>query len=183
MSSALHLVKEGSHATAEVLGHKYGDEVHRAAESTADIVDSAATTVVNANMMGYKALAKRIVANTTVDVLSEETERKENQSQRVALSPAVAVKGLIVASELTSELDKQKEEKRRKRQEFVGVEPIEESEDNYKMARNGHQAQLFVQNNGNAVSGQVGAAGNNSNIPNASAPVSIFEEDETLDVD
>merc|ERR1712113_162220 len=122
VNSGLHLVQTSSHATAEVLGHKYGDEVHRAAESTADIVDSAASTVVNANMLGYKALAKRIVANTTVDVLSEETERKENQSSRIGLSPQSAVKGLMVVNEISSELDRNKEEKRRKRQEYVGVE-------------------------------------------------------------
>ena len=198
VSSALHLVREGSHATAEVLGHKYGDEVHRAATSTADIVDSAASTVVNVNKLGYKALAKRIAANTTVDVLSEEAERKENQSQRVALSPGTAVKGLVVANELASELERNKEEKRRKRQQYVGVEAIEESEDNYKAVAIAHGDDPGTHNQAYPLlaphpgpnardSGNDGNVQQQNAIPamngnNGNDYKSIFEDD-TLDVD
>ena len=135
VNSGLHLVQQSSHATAEVLGHKYGDEVHRAAESTADIVDSAAHTVVNVNMLGYKALAKRIAANSTVDILSDEQEKKERQSNRVGINPMHAVQGLMIANNMTNELEKHKEETRKRRQEYVGMAPLEDDEDNYKMVQ------------------------------------------------
>merc|ERR1712204_19352 len=67
--------------------------------------------------MGYKALAKRIAANSTVDVLSNEEERN-------------------------------KEEKRRMRQEYVGIEPVDECDDNYKIV-NGKNEFVMIDDGGN----------------------------------
>eukprot|EP01083_Nonionella_stella_P250561 865343_1 len=206
VSSGLHLVQQSSHATAEVLGHKYGDEVHRAAESTADIVDSAANTVVNVNMLGYKALAKRIAANSTVDVLSDETEKKDNQSKRVSINPMYAVQGLMIANNVHNELEENKKENRKRRQEYVGIESVDDSEDNYKIILNNDRnimANEMVfnnENNGNVesnmndevnmneINNQPGN-GNNMNV-NMNVEhnvnndrISIFEHDDTLDVD
>lgn len=165
VGSGLHLVQTSSHATAEVLGHKYGDEVHRAAESTADIVDSAANTVVNVNMLGYKALAKRIAANSTVDVLSNEVERKENQSQRVGLNPMAAMQGLVIANNLNNELEQNKVENRKKRQEYVGIESVEEGDNNYKMAQD-----QFVMLNDMSLQSDM------SNVSNMSGPNNHYQE-------
>merc|ERR1711933_505556 len=107
-----------------------------AAESTADIVDSAANTVVNVNKLGYKALAKRIAANSTVDVLSDEVERKENQANRVGINPMHAVQGLMIANNMTNELEQNEKESRKRRQHYVGIEAVDESNDNYKMIQN-----------------------------------------------
>eukprot|EP00485_Elphidium_margaritaceum_P006641 CAMPEP_0202690270 /NCGR_PEP_ID=MMETSP1385-20130828/5299_1 /ASSEMBLY_ACC=CAM_ASM_000861 /TAXON_ID=933848 /ORGANISM="Elphidium margaritaceum" /LENGTH=465 /DNA_ID=CAMNT_0049345507 /DNA_START=44 /DNA_END=1441 /DNA_ORIENTATION=- len=135
--SGLHLVQHSSHATATVLGHKYGDEVHRAAESAADIVDSAANTFVNVNQLGYKALAKRIAANSTVDVLCDEEERKENRGDRLGMNAMHAVQGLMIANNMDQELQSNKMKDRQKKQMVVGLEAVEMSSDNYRMVE-GH---------------------------------------------
>eukprot|EP01084_Bolivina_argentea_P050400 92666_1 len=194
VSSGLHLVQQSSHATAEVLGHKYGDEVHRAAESTADIVDSAANTVVNVNMLGYKALAKRIAANSTVDVLSDELERKDNQSKRVAVNPVHAMQGFVIVNNLSNELTQHKEENRKRRQEYVGIEGMDESNDNYRVAQNANNngnvyraAEPRVNQNGNGNVRRNNEANHNYNHLKQNGGdndrhLSIFE-DGTLDVD
>eukprot|EP00484_Ammonia_sp_Unknown_P019803 CAMPEP_0197022964 /NCGR_PEP_ID=MMETSP1384-20130603/3761_1 /TAXON_ID=29189 /ORGANISM="Ammonia sp." /LENGTH=511 /DNA_ID=CAMNT_0042451097 /DNA_START=23 /DNA_END=1558 /DNA_ORIENTATION=- len=136
VTGGLHLVRQSSHATAEVLGFKYGDEVHRAAESTAEIVDSAAQTAVNVNKLGYKALAKRIAANSTVDVLSDEQERKDNRESRVGVNPMHALQGLAIANDMANQYEQKKLQKRQNVQRYVGIEGLEESEDNYQVVQN-----------------------------------------------
>merc|ERR1712154_112088 len=63
-------------------------------------------------------------------------ERKENQSNRVGFNPAAAMQGLMIANNLNEELKQNKAQKRKKMQEIVGIESVEEGDDNYKMANN-----------------------------------------------
>jgi len=81
VNSSLTLMKETGHATANVVEHKYGKDAGAVAKSSAEVIDNMSNTLVNINKLGVKPLAKRIVANTTVDILSDEEEKKTTSTK------------------------------------------------------------------------------------------------------
>jgi len=123
VNAGLHVVKEATNATADVVGHKYGTEVRVAAKDVGDIVNDTATAAANVNRLGVSALARRVAATTAVDVLSTEEERKNNQMSRVQIDPITGMQVLMVANQLDQMSQNQKNESVRKRQEYVGLIP------------------------------------------------------------
>jgi len=121
VNAGLKVVKDASTATADIVGHKYGLEAHEAAKGVGDIVTDTATAAVNVNQLGVKALAKRVVATTTVDVLSTEEERKENRMSRVQIDPITGMQALMVASQLDQISSKNNDDVRNKRQAYIGL--------------------------------------------------------------
>lgn len=132
VNGSVHILNKTSHATADVIGHKYGHEMCIAANSGADIVGYIAQSTVNINRLGIRALAKRMATTTTVDCLSCEEERKENQSNRLSVDPITGLQIMMAANVMNDAFVKNKNESKRRKQEYIGILPLEESDCNYK---------------------------------------------------
>lgn len=122
VTAGLTLVKETGTQTANVAKHKYGDDVGLACQNTADIVDSVANAAVNLNRLGTKALAKRVAANTTVEMLSDETEKKQLQESRLTIDPITGLQALAVVNQIDNMGQQSNEMNRIRRQQYIGLQ-------------------------------------------------------------
>jgi len=128
VDTGLHVVKGATDATVDIVGHKYGSEVHAAAKDVGGIVSDTATAAANVNKLGVSALASRMAATTAVDVLSTEDERKMNQSSRVQLDPVTGMQVLMVANQLGQISHNQNAENKRQREQYIGLSENQQSQ-------------------------------------------------------
>ena len=130
VGSTLHLVSETSHATADVLGKKYGDDMKEAAHNTADIIKDGAKSISNMSRVGVKAVAKRVTRDTTIECLSNEEELKEREKTKLKIDPMTGMSILVAANKMSDALDNNQKIKKQLRQEYIGIQNNESISNN-----------------------------------------------------
>jgi len=166
VNSSLTLMKETGHATANVVEHKYGKDAGAVAKSSAEVIDNMSNTLVNINKLGVKPLAKRIVANTTVDILSDEEEKKQRQQNQISIDPLTGMQVLMLANNMNNVQNQYFQQQQVERHEYLGLNNLNNNSNN----NNNVLLPSNINNNNN----------NASNINNSQEKSSIFDP---VDVD
>ena len=148
ISAAVHMVGVTGTTAADVVGHKYGSEVRKSAETCSDILVSTAQTAANWNQLGVKAMAKRVAA----DMLDSDSEGEADAdgdlrsaassaiasarsaasgsassiasgSSGISIDPLTGLQALSVVTKLEEIGRKAKSDSKIKRQMKIGLEP------------------------------------------------------------
>ena len=88
---------------ADVARHKYGKNVGDAADEVSGIVKDSSQIVKNVTDLGVKPMARTVVGNAAIDVMSDDQERKKNQEareQNYAVDPTVRTVAYMAAAQM-----------------------------------------------------------------------------------
>lgn len=109
--AGLQLLKDTGTATADVLEHRYGEEVGEASKDVMGVAYDLGSAKIAMNKVGVKAMAKRAAAGATIDLASTAEEREEKEKGKPAggvlagVNPMVGAGALMVSSQLAQQYD------------------------------------------------------------------------------
>lgn len=109
--AGLQLLKDTGTATADVLEHRYGEEVGEASKGVMGVAYDLGSAKIAMNKVGVRAVAKRAAAGATIDLASTAEEREEKEKNKPAggvlggVNPMVGAGALMVSNQLAQQYD------------------------------------------------------------------------------